>query len=188
MSYSERIDKTKSKRIGFKGYNIIKTNIVNYLIMCGISFRWFKMNELVINAENKILGRLSSLVAKRLLLGDNISIINAEKSIITGDRKSILNKFKRRLQIRTATAPWKGPFHPRMPDRLLRRIIRGMIPWDTPRGRTAYKRLKVYIGTPNHLKEAQQEPFPKIECKTTRKKVYLSEICKEIGWSPLKRD
>jgi large subunit ribosomal protein L13 len=143
---------------------------------------------LVINAENKILGRLSSLVAKRLLLGDKINIINAEKSIITGSRKSILNKYKKRLQIRTATAPWKGPLHPRMPDRLLRRIIRGMLPWDTPRGRTAYKRLKVYIGTPNHLDEASLDSFPKIECKTMRKKVYLSEICKEIGWIPSKRD
>ncbi len=146
------------------------------------------MNEMVINAENKILGRLSSLVAKRLLLGDKISIVNAEKSIITGDRKSILDKYKKRLQIRTATAPWKGPLHPRMPDRLLRRIIRGMLPWDTPRGRAAYKRLRVYIGTPNHLKEAPQVPLPKTECKTMRKKVYLSEICREIGWSPLKRD
>jgi large subunit ribosomal protein L13 len=146
------------------------------------------MNELVINAENKILGRLSSLVAKRLLLGDKINIINAEKSIITGSRKSILNKYKKRLQIRTATAPWKGPLHPRMPDRLLRRIIRGMLPWDTPRGRAAYKRLKVYIGTPNHLEEASLDSFPKIECKTMRKKVYLSEICKEIGWIPSKRD
>ncbi|WP_287586775.1 50S ribosomal protein L13 [Candidatus Borrarchaeum sp.] len=146
------------------------------------------MNELVINAENKIVGRLSSSVAKRLLLGDKIIIINAEKGIITGDPKSILRKYKGRLQIRTATAPWKGPLHQRMPDRFLRRIIRGMLPWDTPRGRTAYERLKVYMGTPKHLKDVPIESLPKIECKTIRKKVYLSEICKEIGWSPSKRE
>ena len=146
------------------------------------------MNELVINAENKTIGRLSSLVAKRLLLGDKIYIINAEKGVITGDPKSTLRKYKGRLKIRTATAPWKGPLHPRMPDRFLRRIIRGMLPWDTPRGRAAYKRLKVYMGIPKHLEDAPIETFPKIECKTIRKKVYLSEICKEIGWSPSKRE
>ena len=151
-------------------------------------FGGLKMNEMVIDAENKTIGRLSSLVAKRLLLGDKISIINAEKGIITGNPKSILRKVKARLQIRTATAPWKGPLHPRMPDRFLRRIIRGMLPWDTNRGRTAYKRLKVYMGIPKHLEGTPVESLPKIECKTIRKKVYLSEICKEIGWSASKRE
>jgi large subunit ribosomal protein L13 len=53
----------------------------------------------------------------------------------------------------------KGPFFPRMPDRMLKRCVRGMIPYQEPHGRTAFKRLKCYIGVP---KEYQGQTFEKI--------------------------
>jgi len=60
----------------------------------------------------------------------------------------------------------KGPFFPRMPDMIVKRTIRGMIPYQTPHGRAAFKRLKCYIGIPKEfegkkfevIKEAEKQP------------------------------
>ena len=73
------------------------------------------MKPTIIDADGLILGRLASNVAKKLLLGEYINIVNAEKTIISGRKREIIERYKKWLQIRTATAPWRGPFHPRLP-------------------------------------------------------------------------
>ena len=40
----------------------------------------------------------------------------------------------------------KGPKYPRVADRLVKRMIRGMLPRDRMKGQDAYRRLRCYIG------------------------------------------
>jgi LSU ribosomal protein L13P len=42
----------------------------------------------------------------------------------------------------------RGPKYPKTPDRLFKRMVRGMLPKEKAMGREALKRLYVYIGTP----------------------------------------
>jgi len=107
----------------------------------------------VIDAEGSVAGRLASVVAKRLLRGENIVIINAEKAIITGKPQRIIKEYMKRVsEWRTHYNPKKlGPKIPKRPDRVLKRMVRGMLPHKKPRGRLAYKRLKVYIGIPEDI-------------------------------------
>lgn len=108
----------------------------------------------IIDAKKLIMGRLASTVAKDLLKGEKIVIVNAEKSIISGSRKSILEKYAHRMARRSIINPQRfGPKFPRRPDGILRRAIRGMIPYKTTRGRDAYKRLKVYVGIPEEYED-----------------------------------
>ncbi len=139
----------------------------------------------IIDATNHILGRLASVVAKRLLMGEKIIIVNAEKAIIVGKRKAIIDKYKRRLQIKTHYNPEKtGPKHPKRPDRIVKRTIRGMLPYKTSRGREAFKRLRVYIGVPDELKDLPKETIPIAQLKNPRVKyVTVEEVAREIGWS-----
>lgn len=104
---------------------------------------------MIINAENLIIGRLASYVAKQALLGEQIDIINSEKAVITGDKQVLLEIYKKKLVMGT---PYKGPFFPRTPDRILKRTIRGMLPYKQPKGRSAFKRIKCYISHPEELK------------------------------------
>lgn len=132
----------------------------------------------VIDATGHIIGRLSSFVAKRLLNGEEIHIVNAENAIITGDSDSIFQEYK---EMRDIGSQRKGPFYPRMPDRILKRTIRGMIPYQKPRGRKAFKRLRVYIGVPT---EFEKEKFERIEkaCQiTTPYYIQLSELSRRLG-------
>lgn len=136
---------------------------------------------LLADANNTVAGRLASVVAKELLQGEQVIVINAEKAVLSGDRSSLILQYKERLGIRTLTAPWKGPLHPRHPDRLLRRIIRGMVPWKKDRGRNAMKRLRVYIGAPEGIKTKRQIDLSEYERKG-RRTIYLGEIARELGW------
>jgi large subunit ribosomal protein L13 len=110
----------------------------------------------IIDAQGAVLGRLCTAVAKRLLKGEEIAVVNAEKAIVTGKKTMIKEHYKHEREVGTYR---KGPFYPRMPDRMVKRTVRGMIPYQEPHGRAAYKRLKCYIGIP---KEFQGTTFEKI--------------------------
>ena len=138
----------------------------------------------IIDASNLILGRMASVVAKRLLLGEKITIVNAEKSVISGKYDKILNSYKERLNIRTLTNPLRGPFHPRRADRLVRKTIRGMLPWKKPRGRKAYHNLKVYTGIPDQLNADDVEIQTIEDASLSRLKgkfIYISDLTSRIG-------
>ena len=105
---------------------------------------------IVYDASDLVVGRLSSHVAKQLLLGKEIKIINCEKAVLTGSKTTLMSKFG---NFKNIGKPFHGPFTPRMPDRILRRSIKRMLPHKLARGRDAYKRVMCYIGTPEELKD-----------------------------------
>ncbi len=111
--------------------------------------------HLIINGENKVLGRLASVVAKKLLNGYTIEIVNAEKCVISGNKKSIVTRYRQRTKIRTKSNPRRGPFHPHRADLIVKRTIRGMLPRKKAKGIEAYRRLRVYRGIPEHIKPEQ---------------------------------
>ena len=100
---------------------------------------------MIIDATNQLLGRLASNAAKQALLGKDVVILNCEKAVISGDEKTLKARY---LQLYKRGTHSTGPFFPRMPDRIVRRTIRGMIPWKQERGRTAFDRVKCYLGIP----------------------------------------
>ncbi|MHA1651357.1 MAG: 50S ribosomal protein L13 [Candidatus Helarchaeota archaeon] len=139
----------------------------------------------VINAEGQILGRLASHVAKMLLLGEKVIIVNAEKAVISGKKRRTIEAFKERIKIHTHTNPRRGPFWPKTPNNIVRRTIRGMLPWKKKRGRDAYKNLKVYIGIPENLNvdESAFETFSDASLDRLKGSfMEISELAKEIGW------
>lgn len=108
------------------------------------------IDEIVVDATNHVAGRLAAVVAKWALEGRRVIIVNSEKAIITGNFNMILNWYKKKLtEWRTHYNPEKvGPKIPRRPDRILKRIIRGMLPRKQWRGRMALRRIRCYMGVP----------------------------------------
>lgn len=116
------------------------------------------MSLLVVDASNLILGRLASHVAKMLLNGERVVIVNAEKAVVSGSRQNIVEEYREYvLAKRRLKNPTKGPKKIRRPDLLVKRVIRGMLPYKRARGREAYKRLRVYVGVPEEFAN-----YPKI--------------------------
>ena len=132
----------------------------------------------VIDATGLVLGRLSSNVAKRLLKGEEIVIVNAEKAIISGPYHRVLETYKKKREL---THHRKGPYFPKRPDGILKRTVRGMLPYQQPRGRQALKRLKVYIGVPDEYRDATFETIEKAKGEHLVEFVELGRISRAIG-------
>ena len=96
----------------------------------------------------------------------------------------IIDSYRKFLTISSATNPINGPVHPRRPDRILTKMIRGMLPKRKSSGIRSFKRLRVYISVPPELKDAKMETFKNSKIRKPQS-YYLSlgDVAKEIGWS-----
>ncbi len=108
----------------------------------------------IINAQDLILGRMASLVAQRTLRGESIAIVNAELAVISGNRARVLSIYGNK---RARGSREGGPFFPRRPDQIMKRTIRGMLPYKRQRGAEALKRVKCYVGLPAEFAGQEME-------------------------------
>ena len=135
----------------------------------------------VLDAAHTIAGRVASHAAKHALNGATVSIINCEQAIITGRRKWILPHHARiraeRGQIR------HGPYIHRSADKFVRRMVRGMVPFNKRRGQEAFRRIMCYKGVPPDLKSVKAETLPKAHVTklTTLNYITVDELCKHLG-------
>jgi large subunit ribosomal protein L13 len=137
-----------------------------------------------VDATDQIAGRLSSKVAKLVLSGKRVVVVNAEKALISGSRVSVVNQWKERLELSSRVNPIYGPIHPRRPDNILRRMVRGMVPRKKSKGATAMKRLRVYVGVPSSVGGVKLTKFE--DAAATRPiPVYVSmaDLSKSLGWN-----
>ena len=143
---------------------------------------------IIVDAENQVLGRMASHVAKLLLNGHRVVIVNAAKAVLSGDKYRIIDRFKERYGKTTLYNPeTHGHRNPRRPENIVRRAVRGMLPRKKPRGKEAYKRLRVYPGVPERYKNVEKVKFEDaLASRLGRKYVYLGEIAKLFGWRPPK--
>jgi large subunit ribosomal protein L13 len=138
---------------------------------------------IVVDATNCVAGRMCSHVSKLLLQGNRVTIVNAEKAMLSGNRYRTIESYKEHLEINSVTNPIHGPFHPRRPDTILSKMVRGMVPKRKSGGITAFKRLRVYMGVPEQMKGAKMESFD--DSKITKPESYyisIGEVAKQIGW------
>ncbi len=137
-----------------------------------------------VDATNQIAGRLASKVAKLILAGRRVVVLNAEKALISGSRNSVITQWKTSLEISSKVNPIYGPIHPRRPDNILRRMVRGMVPRKKPKGPLAMKRLRVYIGTPPDVKVPKLTQFDDTAAsRPIPVYVTMAELSKNLGWS-----
>ncbi|MFQ5941544.1 MAG: 50S ribosomal protein L13 [Nitrososphaerales archaeon] len=138
--------------------------------------------QIIVNATDHIAGRLCSYVAKILLKGDSVVILNAEKAMLSGDRYSTMREWHQYLEIGSIVHPKHGPYHARRPDRIITRMIRGMVPKQKAKGVLAMKRLRVYMGVPKDYEGSEMKEFDDAKIRKSAA-YYLSvrELARSIG-------
>ncbi len=134
----------------------------------------------LINAQGLIVGRLSSIVARKLLQGDEVTIINAEKAILSGAKAMTFAEYKQAVDRGTRE---KGPYFPKRPDAIIKRAIRGMLPYKAQRGKDAMARLRIYIGQPSELQGQQAITLEKasVDRLSSYRYTELGELSKKLG-------
>lgn len=134
----------------------------------------------VVDAEALILGRMASTVAKRLLEGERIEIVNSEGAVVSGKRLKVIKEWKAFLIV---GGRGRGPIHWRKPNMIVRRTIRGMLPYRKARGMEAFRRLRVHIGVPEELVDVEKESIPEAHAnRLGGRYVTVGEIAANIGW------
>jgi large subunit ribosomal protein L13 len=134
----------------------------------------------VIDAENKIAGRLATNLAQKLKDGEEIKVVNAEKAVISGTKEEVLADYKQKYERGSRDF---GPHYPKSPERILKRITKRMLP-DNGEGREMLSNLKMYIGHPEEIGEAEDPGTKEGDELRNKKYVKLVEISKHIGWEP----
>jgi len=145
----------------------------------------------VYDASGKILGRLASQVAKEMISArksgsqQRVIIINAEGAIVSGPKSKVFKDYRAKYNLNHAR---KGPFFPRMPDKIIKRTVRGMLPYQkNSSGRGALKDLRVMIGTPANLsgeelpEDHQWGDTGNIDRSPPNKYVRLGDISSHLG-------
>jgi len=130
---------------------------------------------IVIDAANSVLGRVASSAAKKALLGHKVIIVNCNDVLVTGRRNLILETYS---QMRRRGKGWfKGPTVPRVPEKLMKRTVRGMLAYTQQRGEDALDRVICYNETPKEFEHVKKFSFAReLKIKATK----LSEIAKII--------
>ena len=135
---------------------------------------------MIIDGKDAILGRLGTYVAKQVLLGNKVDVINCEECVVSGKKHTTLGKYMKRLKRR---APTKGPYFYRRPDMFVKRTIRGMLPFKRTRGRDAFKNIKCHTGIPENLRNEKALIIESASVEKLRSADYLKvkDICKSAG-------
>lgn len=133
----------------------------------------------VVDATGLVLGRAASVIAKRLLTGETIVVVNAEKSVVTGSRTQIIAHY---TAARARGSVRSGPHFPRYADRIFRRTVRGMLPHLKTGGKTAFRRLVVHMGVPAEWKSAALQTIEDAKARPSlRPPVTLAEVTVLLG-------
>ncbi|MFH1456200.1 MAG: 50S ribosomal protein L13 [archaeon] len=135
---------------------------------------------MIIDGKDMIGGRLATKVAKMALRGEEVKIVNAELVAISGPKECVMKRF---LQSRKRGDPHHGPYFSRIAKAILKRMIRGMLPYKQAKGREALKRVMCYHGVPEAFQGQELVTFKDIHVKKLPigKYLTLKQISEELG-------
>jgi len=141
---------------------------------------------IVVDCYGHMMGRLASIIAKELLNGQRIVLVRTEETNISGSLFRNKEVFARFLRKTTNTNPLRGPWHYRSPSKILWRVIRGMLPHKTERGKAALDRLKTFEGIPHPFNRLKRQVIPaafkNLRLRPGRKFCKLGDLAAESGW------
>jgi len=139
---------------------------------------------LYIDATDQVLGRLASEVAKKLLEGYRVYIVNAEKAVVSGDPHMVIKSYRIWWELKVHVNPYKwAPHRPRSPIAIVRKAVLGMLPRSKQKGREAARRLRVYIGVPEELSNKKFQKFGFADAKKLGHKfIRVGELAERLGW------
>ena len=139
------------------------------------------MQEINLDATNAVIGRLCSYAAKQAILGNKVNLFNVEKAIMSGSIEYNFERYHHRIKETGQFS--KGPFIPRVSDRFVKRLIRGMFPHKRQRGSEAYKRVMCYLGIPTAFKDKKLITYPPADISQLRaiKYITIQQLCTKLG-------
>uniref|UniRef100_A0A7C2VDD7 50S ribosomal protein L13 n=1 Tax=Ignisphaera aggregans TaxID=334771 RepID=A0A7C2VDD7_9CREN len=160
-------------------------HLENLQLPAEISKEVLVSKEVILDADNAVLGRLASVTANLAKLGFKVHVVNVEKAVVTGDKKMVVDSYKLLFDVKTHKNPYKHAIHrPRHPINIFKRAVRNMLSKDSWLRIQLLKRVKAYLGIPEQFKS--RHIIKILDCDASylgrRKVVSVATIARELGW------
>ena len=134
---------------------------------------------MIVDAKGLVAGRLASKIAKKLINGESIIIINGDAAVVVGNESAIMPKVRQRVDAAVKSNPHYGPKYDRIPSKILRRMVKGMLPNKKRTAERLIDNLKVYNDNPKNLEKA--ETIEDVKCNEKHDFMTLKEVAKQLG-------
>jgi large subunit ribosomal protein L13 len=132
----------------------------------------------LIDGEGAVLGRLASTLASESLDGEKMVVVNTENAVISGEKSDVVDDYRGKVE----RSVDRGPFHPRRPEGIAKRAVRGMLPYKKQRGKDALSRIRFYVDVPEEYADEEfEEPDKAVDDIGKGGYVTLGEISDKIG-------
>ena len=143
--------------------------------------------EIIIDARGHLMGRLASLVAQQILKGQRVVVVRCEAMNISGSLFRNKLKYHEFLNLANNTNPRRQFVHYRSPSRIFWRVLRGMTPHKTGRGKAGLQRLKVFEGIPFPYDQKKRMVMPQalkvLRLKPQSNFCVLGDLASHVGWN-----
>jgi large subunit ribosomal protein L13 len=130
---------------------------------------------IIVDAGGAAAGRVSSYAAKQALLGKTLAIVNCDNAIITGNRGTSVIEFREMRQ--RGGHSLKGPFYPKHPEKIMKRMVRGMLRYTRGRGEAALSRVRCFNNIPKEFEAAKKVTLVR---ESKGRSTTLSDLSREI--------
>ena len=139
---------------------------------------------IIVDAEGAVVGRLCTQIAKALQEGFKVYVVNAEKAVVSGEKKMVIEGYRVWLRIKTLRNPQKrSPRRPRSPQTIIKKTVKGMLPKNFLKGKEALRNLKVYVGIPKEFQGKEMVKLSSADAsRLGRDYITLGEVAKALGW------
>ncbi|MEM4367270.1 MAG: 50S ribosomal protein L13 [Candidatus Anstonellales archaeon] len=137
----------------------------------------------IYDCEGLILGRAATQIAKEIIKGEEVAVVNCEKMLISNPEFAE-KRYKQKRSLQYKADPEKSPKYPKIPHLFVKKSISGMVPRKKMKGRNALKKLMVYEGVPEEFKGKEMLSIEAAKVKNEDVKyITVYELCKKLGWN-----
>ena len=136
---------------------------------------------IIVDVKDMVAGRVASKIAKMIINGENVTVVNAQDVVVVGTPAGIMEKYERRVNAAVKSNPHYGPKYARIPDRMFRRMVRNMLPTQKSVKERIIKRLMVYNAVPVELAKEKALVFDEYACNHRHHAMTFKEIATHLG-------
>jgi large subunit ribosomal protein L13 len=131
--------------------------------------------------QDNVAGRLASKVAKAIINGERVTVINSQDLVMVGNKKSILEKFTTRVDGAVKSNPHYGPKYDRIPSKIFRRMVRNMLPTKKRAKERIIKQLRVFNTTAKGIDSKEAIIFEEIKFNHRNNYIKLKDVALLLG-------
>lgn len=136
---------------------------------------------MIVDAKDNVAGRLASKVAKAIINGERVTVINSQELVMVGNKKSILEKFTTRVDGAVKSNPHYGPKYDRIPSKIFRRMVRNMLPTKKRAKERIIKQLRVFNTTAKGIDSKEAIIFEEIKFNHRNNYIKLKDVALLLG-------